>query len=311
MTLSNGLSVVALPHRHVPVVTVDVTYDVGSRVEAPGKTGLAHLFEHLMFEGSLNVPKGGHFDRVSEAGGTLNGTTSEDRTNYYETLPSSRLDLALYLEADRMMGLVLTQEKLDNQREAVKEEKRLRIDNQPYGRSYEAAEALVYDSFAYRHPVIGSMEDLDSATVADLADFFSRFYAPANAVLCIAGDIEPGDAFRAAEEHFGPIPYRNPAAPFEVWEKPPSGPRRVEIEDPFATLPALHLLFKVSPRRTRELFALLHAEKILMGGESGGLGRCRRAARPVSLPDLRRGEIREEPSGLGIRSLARDRGARP
>jgi predicted Zn-dependent peptidase len=257
----------------VPVVTVDVTYDVGSRVEPPGKTGLAHLFEHLMFEGSLNVPKGGHFDLVSEAGGVLNGTTSEDRTNYFETLPASRLDLALYLEADRMHGLALSQEKLDNQREAVKEEKRLRIDNQPYGTSYEAADALAYDSFAYKHPVIGSMEDLDHTTVDDLANFFSRFYAPANAVLCIAGDIEPAAAFAAAEKHFGKIPFREPAAPFEVWEPPQRGERRQVIEDSFANLPALQILFKAPPRRTREFFALLYAEKILMGGESGRLWR--------------------------------------
>ena len=192
------------PQPGFPVVTVDVTYDVGSRVEPEGKTGFAHLFEHLMFEGSENVGKGEHFRLVAEAGGTMNGTTSEDRTNYFETLPSECLDLALFLEADRMRALVLTAEKLDNQREAVKEEKRLRIDNQPYAHSFETADALAYDAFAYRHPVIGSMDDLDRATLDDARDFYGRYYAPGNALLCVVGRPRAAeDAFARVARFFG------------------------------------------------------------------------------------------------------------
>jgi zinc protease len=189
-------------------VTVDVTYDVGSRVELPGRTGFAHLFEHLMFEGSENVGKGEHFRLVAEAGGSMNGTTSEDRTNYYETLPAECLDLGLFLEADRMRALVLTQEKLDNQREAVKEEKRLRVDNQPYAPSFETADALAYDAFAYKHPVIGSMDDLSAASLEDARRFYETYYAPGNALLAITGDVEPAEAFRRARAFLGDVPAR-------------------------------------------------------------------------------------------------------
>ncbi len=212
-TLQNGLKVVVAPHPGVPIVTVDVTYDVGSRVEPEGKTGFAHLFEHLMFEGSENVGKGEHFRLVAEAGGAMNGTTSEDRTNYFETLPAECLDLALFLEADRMRALVLSEEKLANQREAVKEEKRLRVDNQPYAPSFEVADALAYDAFPYRHSVIGSMDDLDRATLDDARDFYRRYYSPGNALLCLSGDVEPEEAFARAARVFGAVPARETPPP--------------------------------------------------------------------------------------------------
>jgi len=272
-TLANGLRVVVAPQPGLPVVTVDVTYDVGSRVEPEGKTGFAHLFEHLMFEGSENVGKGEHFRLVAEAGGQMNGTTSEDRTNYFETLPSECLDLALFLEADRMRALVLTQEKLENQREAVKEEKRLRIDNQPYAHSFEVADGIAWDAFAYRHPVIGSMEDLDASSIGDAREFYRRYYAPGNALLCLAGDVEPADAFSRVERFFGPVPARETPQPFRVEEPAPSGPRRGSVADPHAALPALHVNHKAPERRHPDLFALAYAEKILGGGESATLWR--------------------------------------
>ncbi len=271
--LGNGLTVVVAPQPGVPVVTVDVTYDVGSRVEPPGKTGFAHLFEHLMFEGSENVGKGEHFRRVAEAGGVMNGTTSEDRTNYFETLPSENLDLGLFLEADRMRALVLTQEKLDNQRLAVKEEKRLRIDNEPYASSFEAVDALAFDCFAYRHPVIGSMEDLDAASLEDAAEFYRRYYAPGNALLCLAGDLDPKEAFESARRTFGAVPAREVAPHFEISEPVQEGERRAERTDPLAALPALHVVFKAPPRRHPDLLGLSYAEKILGGGESSRLWR--------------------------------------
>ena len=272
-TLPNGLKVVVAPQAGLPVVTVDVTYDVGSRVEPEGKTGFAHLFEHLMFEGSENVGKGEHFRLVAEAGGTMNGTTSEDRTNYFETLPVECLDLALFLEADRMRSLVLTDGKLDNQREAVKEEKRLRVDNQPYAPSFETADELAYDAFAYRHPVIGSMEDLDQATLDDAREFYRCYYAPGNALLCVSGDVEPKEAFTRVAGAFAAVPSRETPPPFRVEEPVPRGERRARVVDHHAALPALHVNVKAPARRERETFALLYAEKILGGGESGTLWR--------------------------------------
>lgn len=272
-TLPSGLKVVVAPQAGLPVVTVDVTYDVGSRVEPEGKTGFAHLFEHLMFEGSENVGKGEHFRLVAEAGGTMNGTTSEDRTNYFETLPAECLDLALFLEADRMRALDLTAGKLDNQREAVKEEKRLRVDNQPYAPSFESADALAYDAFAYQHPVIGSMDDLDRATLDDARDFYRRYYAPGNALLCVCGDVAPEDAFARVARAFASVPPRETPPPFRVEEPAPRGERRARVADPHAALPALHLNVKAPARRERDAFALLYAEKILGGGESGTLWR--------------------------------------
>ncbi len=254
-------------------MTVDVTFDVGSRVELPGRTGFAHLFEHLMFEGSENVGKGEHFRLIAEAGGSMNGTTSEDRTNYYETLPAECLDLGLFLEADRMRALVLTQEKLDNQREAVKEEKRLRVDNQPYAPSFETADALAYDAFAYKHPVIGSMDDLSAASLDDARRFYETYYAPGNALLAITGDVEPAEAFRRARAQFDDVPARGTPAPFAVVEPPPNGERRADVADAHAAVPALHLNFKVPDRRHPDLFALSYAEKVLGAGESGRLWR--------------------------------------
>lgn len=271
--LGNGLRVVIAPQPGVPIVTVDVTYDVGSRVEGPGRTGLAHLFEHLMFEGSENVAKGEHFRLVTEAGGVLNGTTSVDRTNYFETLPVEALEIGLFLEADRMRALVLSQERLDVQREAVKEEKRLRIDNQPYASSFEAADELAYAGFPYRHSVIGSMEDLGAASLADVAGFYRRWYAPGNALLCIAGDVDPGEGFAAVRRYFDAVPGRPLPPPFRHVEPPPPARRRRTVLDPLATVPALLLDFRVPPRRHPDILALEYAEKILAGGESGTLYR--------------------------------------
>ena len=271
--LPNGLRVVVAPQPGVPIVTVDVTYDVGSRVEPEGKTGFAHLFEHLMFEGSENVGKGEHFRLVAEAGGVMNGTTSEDRTNYFETLPAECLDLALFLEADRMRALVLSDGKLANQREAVKEEKRLRVDNQPYAPSFEVADALAYDTFPYHHSVIGSMDDLDRATLDDALDFYRRYYAPGNALLCLAGDVETADAFARVARAFAAVPPRETPPPFHVEEPPPAAGRRARVDDLHAALPALHVNAKGPARREADAFALLYVEKILAGGESGTLWR--------------------------------------
>lgn len=206
--LDNGLKVVLAPDRTVPVVATNLWYGVGSRNEVPGKTGFAHLFEHMMFQGSAHVPKNRHFELIERVGGTLNATTWFDRTNYFETVPSHDMELPLYLESDRMGWMVqaMTQEKLDNQRDVVKNEKLQRYDNQPYGDWDERVQRLVYPAdHPYHHTVIGSMEDIDAATLDDVAAFFETFYIPNNAVLTLAGDFAPDDALEQIKKYFGDI----------------------------------------------------------------------------------------------------------
>ena len=215
-SLANGLRVVLSPDPATAVVGVNLWYGVGSRNERPGRTGFAHLFEHMMFQGTAHVPKNRHFELVERAGGSLNATTWFDRTNYFETLPSHQMELALYLESDRMGWMLpaLTQETLDNQRDVVKNEKRQRYDNQPYGDWNERLLAMVYpSSHPYHHTVIGSMEDLDAATLEDVAGFFRTYYVPNNAVLSVAGDLAPERTLEAVERWFGAIPMGAPIPP--------------------------------------------------------------------------------------------------
>jgi len=193
-TLPNGLRVIYSEDHSTPIVSVDVWYNTGSRNERPGRSGFAHLFEHMMFEGSAHVKKGEHFQLISRAGGSEDGSTAEDRTNYYETVPSNRLNLALWLEADRMRSLTITDENFHNQRETVKEERRLRVDNQPYSPAFIDGMTWPFDSagcFAYAHTVIGSMDDLNAAQLPDVRAFFDTFYAPNNAALVVVGDFKP------------------------------------------------------------------------------------------------------------------------
>ena len=186
-----------------PVYSIVVHYNVGSRDERPGRTGFAHLFEHMMFKGSENVGPGEHFMLIFNNGGTMNGTTNKDRTLYFETLPANQLDLGIFLEADRMRSLEITKANLDNQRNAVQEERRQGLDNQPYGRSFELIDELAYDNPAYEHSVIGSMADLNAASVEDVASFFKTYYAPNNAVLAIVGDIDPKQTLEKVRKAFG------------------------------------------------------------------------------------------------------------
>src|SRR5215203_4911406 len=216
--LENGLRVVLNRDAAVPVVSVAVYYDVGSRNEREGRTGFAHLFEHMMFQGSENVKKAEHFQFIMKAGGTMNGTTSSERTNYFETLPANQLPLGLWLESDRMRSLAVTQENLDNQRDAVKEEKRLRYDNQPYGQIFDLINEMIYKNFANSHSTIGSMEHLDAASVEDVQEFFRIYYAPNNAVLVISGSFEPEAAKQLVETYFGDISTQPLPADLDVSE---------------------------------------------------------------------------------------------
>ena len=269
--LSNGLRVVFNPDNAIPVVSVAVYYNVGSRNERDGRTGFAHLFEHMMFQGSENVPKAGHFQYIMKAGGTMNGTTSSERTNYYETLPANQLPLALWLESDRMRSLAVTQENLDNQREAVKEEKRLRYDNQPYGQIFDLINEMIYKNFANSHSTIGSMDHLDDATVEDVQEFFRIYYAPNNAVLTLSGSFDQQTAKDLIETYFGDIPSQPLPPDLDVSEPPEVAETYREWEDKLAPFPAFLIGWKIPPRRTPEFHALYLAGKTLYDGESSRL----------------------------------------
>src|ERR1700676_3199572 len=212
VTLKNGLRVVLSEDHAAPTVSLCITFDVVSRNELPGHTGFAHLFEHMMFQGSQNVGKGEHLILVRVNGGDVNGTTSKDSTNYYERVPANQLDMALFLESDRMRALRITQANLDNQRSTVQEERRLRMDNQPYGKTDEILEDLAYDNFAYKHSTMGSMTDLNAASLDDVAQFFKTYYAPNNAVLALVGDFKPAEALAKIKKYFEDIP-QQPAPP--------------------------------------------------------------------------------------------------
>ncbi|HUK54131.1 MAG TPA: pitrilysin family protein [Candidatus Binatia bacterium] len=269
--LENGLRVVFSVDHSAPVFGLAVTYDVGSRNEHAGRTGFAHLFEHMMFQGSENVGKGEHMILVLNNGGGMNATTNEDRTNYFETLPANQLDLGLYLEADRMRALAVNQANLDNQRKAVQEERRLGIDNQPYGATDEALSDVLYDNFAYKHSVIGSMADLDAASVQDLKEFFRLYYAPNNAVLVLVGDFQPAEALEKIKKYFGGIPSQPTPARPDLSEPPQTAERRRKMEDTFAQTPRLDVLYKVSPGAQPDWFAIETLSAILGDGQSSRL----------------------------------------
>ena len=270
-TLANGLRVVLNRDDAVPVVALAVYYDVGSRNEREGRTGFAHLFEHMMFQGSANVKKAEHFQYIMKAGGTMNGTTSSERTNYYETMPANQLPLALWLESDRMRSLAVTQENLDNQREAVKEEKRLRYDNQPYGSIFDMISEMIFKNFANAHSTIGSMEDLDDATVEDVQEFFRVYYAPNNAVLVLSGAFETETAKQLVETYFGDIPSQLKPPQLDVSEPKEVAENYKEHEDKLAPFPAFLLGWKIPARRTKEFHALYLGGKLLYDGDSSRL----------------------------------------
>jgi len=281
LTLENGLRVVLNPDPSSPTIAVSVTYDVGARHEGPGQSGFAHLFEHMMFQGSKNVKRGQHFKLISERGGTLNGTTSADRTNYFESLPSSELELALFLEADRMRWLSVTAENLENQRAVVKEEYRMRVDNAPYGKSRLRLQELVFHDYPpYAHPTIGSMEDLDAAKLEWVQTFYAAHYGPNNAVLTIAGDFEPDTAVELVRKYFGGAEPRTPP-PFEEPSPAPEAARgstgaatratREVVEDLNVKTPGVYWGYRIPPRMTPGHAALEIAALILADGESSRL----------------------------------------
>jgi predicted Zn-dependent peptidase len=270
-TLDNGLRVILSRDTSVPVVSVAVYYNVGSRDEKQGRTGFAHLFEHMMYQGSENVAKGAYMKAVQNAGGTLNGNTTTERTAYFATLPANQLPLGLWLESDRMRSLKVTQENLDNQREVVKEEKRFRIDNQPYVPALLRFSEMVFGNFANAHAPIGSMEDLNAANLQDVQEFFRIYYAPNNAVLTIAGDFETKEARTLVEKYFKTIPRQPVPPPVNVAEPANVAIREEIFEDRFAPVPAFLLAWKIPARRTPDYYALFLGGSLLYDGDSSRL----------------------------------------
>ena len=275
--LGNGLRVIVAPDRLAPVVAINLWYGVGSKHESPGKTGFAHLFEHFMFQGSRHVAKAEHMAIIQGAGGVNNATTFFDRTNYFETLPSHQLELGLWLEADRMATLLdaLSQENLDNQREVVKNEKRQSYDNRPYGSFYEKLMAAVFPAgHPYNHTPIGSMEDLDAASLDDVIGFFRTWYTPDNAVLTMAGDLDLEPAFEAAERLFGPIPADAGVPSFS----PPATADHIggevrELVPDAVPLERVHFGYRIPPYGSDAYDALEVGTQILAGGRGSRLYR--------------------------------------
>jgi len=269
--LDNGLRVIVSEDHYAPVFAIAVSYKVGSKDERQGRTGFAHLFEHMMFKGSENVGAGEHFFLIFNYGGNMNGTTNTDRTLYYETLPKNQLDLALFLESDRMQSLAVTEDNLENQRQAVEEERRLRLDDQAYGKSGERMNELAFDNFAYKHSVIGSMQDLNAASVLDVRAFFKTYYAPNNAVLALVGDLDTKDTLAKVQKYFGNIPRQEAPKPVDLSEPEMKAERRESMDDPLARLARIVMAYKIPAATSPDAPALSALGTILGGGESSRL----------------------------------------
>jgi zinc protease len=272
--LQNGLRVVLAPDATAPVVTVGVYYKIGFRLEPQGRSGFAHLFEHMMFQGSENAPKMQHIKLINSSGGVLNGSTMYDVTNYYEAVPSNALERILWLEADRMRALKVDDENLRNQRDVVKEEVRVNVLNQPYGGfPWLDMPPVAFRNWANAHNFYGDFADLDAASLADVQKFFHTYYVPNNAVLLMLGDLNPDEGFQLAERYFGSIaagaapPFADPAEP------PQKEERRGHVEEKFGTLPAMAIGYVLPPRRTPDWHAMGLLDNALHGGRAGHIYR--------------------------------------
>ncbi len=273
-TLKNGLRVVIAPDTTAPVVTVGIYYKIGFRLEPQGRSGFAHLFEHMMFQGSENAPKMQHIKLINSSGGVLNGSTMYDVTNYYEAVPSNALERVLWLEADRMRALKVDDENLRNQRDVVKEEVRVNVMNQPYGGfPWLDMPPVAFRNWANAHNFYGDFADLDAATLVDVQKFFRTYYVPNNAVLLLLGDIKPEEGAALAEKYFADIP-KGAAPPFaDPAEPPQKEERRGNVEEKFGTLPAMAIGYVMPQRKTPEWYAMALLDQALHGGRAGRIYR--------------------------------------
>ncbi|MDX2033033.1 MAG: pitrilysin family protein [Blastocatellia bacterium] len=269
--LKNGLRVMLVEDHSAPVVSVAFTFDVGSRNERKGRTGFAHLFEHMMFAGSENVGKNEYSLLIDTNGGQNNATTDQDRTLYFATVPANQLEMILFIEADRIRALDVTRAELDIQRNAVQEERRLGVDNQPYGRMEEEFDEHVYDNFVYKHSVIGSMEDLNAASLEDVKSFFRTYYAPNNAAMALVGDFNAAQAMALIRKYFEVIPSQPAPPKVDVTEPEQTAERRFTIEDPLARLPMVQMAYKGIIANTPDAYAMQVLANVLSTGQSSRL----------------------------------------
>jgi zinc protease len=267
-TLPNGLTLVLSEDHSTPIVHLQLWYHVGSKNESPGRTGFAHLFEHLMFKGSRNVEPEGHTSYISSVGGQANAYTEDDVTVFWETVPAQYLPLALWLEADRMASLRITKETFGNERDVVKEERRMRVDNQPYGRLNEIIYNLAFTTHPYQHATIGSMKDLEAASVEDVRDFYNTYYVPANATLALVGDFDPVQAKELVNEYLGRVPKAGRAVPRDIPKEPPqTKERRVTLDEPWP-LPAVIVAHHITYDGHPDSYPLHIASKVLSDGQT-------------------------------------------
>ena len=270
-TLDNGLHVVLHQDKSAPVVVTSVMYHVGAKDENPERTGFAHFFEHLLFEGTENIERGEWFKLVTANGGHNNANTSDDRTYYYEVFPSNNLELAIWMESDRLLQPVINQIGVDTQNEVVKEEKRLRVDNQPYGNLITEVKRNMFKKHPYRWAPIGSMEHLDAATLEEFQAFNKKFYIPNNAVLVIAGDIDFKQTKELVQQYFGPIKKGTPVERIKITEDPITTPIIAEYQDPNIQLPMYITAYRTPSNKTRDARVLDMVSSILTGGKSSRL----------------------------------------
>jgi zinc protease len=295
-TLPNGLQVVLHEDHSTPIVHAELWYHVGSKNEKPGRTGFAHLFEHLMFKGSKNVVPEGHISWISSVGGQSNATTNEDATVYWQTFPAQYLPLVLWLEADRMATLRIDEDTFKNEREVVKEERRMKVDNQPYGRLNEIVYDQAFTVHPYKHPTIGSMEDLEAASIADVRDFFHTYYVPNNATLVLAGDFDSKEALQLVEQYLGRVPKSSKPVPRDIPKEPPqTKERRVRLEANWplpAVVVAHHITFDGNP----DSYPLHVASKVLSDGQSSRIYRSLVYEKQVAVAASGGGNIIEDPN---------------
>jgi zinc protease len=295
-TLSNGLNVVFLEDHSTPIVHLQIWYHVGSKNERPGRTGFAHFFEHMMFKGSKNVESEGHPSYISSVGGQSNAYTTEDATVFWETVPSQYLPLVLWLEADRMASLRIDEKAFQNERQVVKEERRMRIENQPYGRLQEIISDQAFTVHPYKHPVIGSVHDLDAASVADVREFWQTYYVPNNATAVLVGDFDPKEAMSLVAQYLGRVPKSEKPVPRDIPKEPPqTKEKRVTLREDWplpAVVVAHHITFDGHP----DSYPLHIASKILSDGQSSRIYRKLVYEKGLALAAFGGGNIIEDPN---------------
>jgi zinc protease len=295
-TLDNGLKVVLLEDHSTPIVHTELWYHVGSKNEKKGRTGFAHLFEHMMFKGSKNVEPEGHPSRISSIGGQSNASTNEDATIFWQTTPAQYLPMVLWLEADRMATLRIDEKVFATEREVVKEERRMRVENQPYGRLNEIIYDQAFTTHPYKHPTIGSMADLEAASIADVRDFFKTYYVPENATLVLVGDFDSKEALDLVKKYFGRIPKSNRPVPRDIPAEPPqTKERRVRVEENVplpAVVVAHHITFDGHP----DSYPLHIASKVLSDGQSSRIYRKLVYEQQLALAAFGQGNIIEDPN---------------